>query len=78
MSSSLANFGGALHFNQLSGPHVVDEPIYRNGLWHQGVGANALDVVDDSLFLIADGQPFDVLTGGRSGTVAHIAEAARS
>src|ERR1039458_4919982 len=76
-SGSLPNFAGAFHFNQLSGTHVVDEPEYRDGLWHEGESVNRLDVVDDSLDLNADRRPSDVLAGGEAGPGAPRRQPAR-
>lgn len=43
--------------------NVIDESVNRNRLRHQRVVPNALYIVDDSLPLVADGQPLDILAG---------------
>ncbi len=55
--------------------HVVQEPMNWNGLGHERVSADALDIIEDGLFLVTDGKPFDIFSGAGTRTLAHIAEA---
>jgi hypothetical protein len=49
-----------------------------NGVGNERVIADAGDVIEDGLFLVFDGEPFDVFAGTRAGALANVAEAARA
>jgi len=63
---------GAFDFEEFSGAHIVEESVDRNGFGDERVIADAGDVVEDSLFLVADGEPLDVFTGAGAGAFADV------
>ena len=63
---------GAFDFEEFSGAHIVEEAVDRNGFGDERVIADAGDVVEDSLFLVADGEPLDVFTGAGAWAFADV------
>src|SRR5258708_12535568 len=63
---------GAFDFDEFSGAHIVEEAVDRNGFGDERVIADAGDVVEDSLFLVADGEPLDVFTGAGAWAFADV------
>src|SRR6266851_1034986 len=68
---------GAFDFEEFSGADIVEEAVDRNGFGDERMVADAGDVVEDGLLLIADGEPLDVFTGAGAGAFADVLEALR-
>jgi hypothetical protein len=58
----LANLGRVWHFHQRTGLDVEDIAVDGDILGDQGVVTNPFHILGDTLLLIADGEPVDVLT----------------
>src|SRR6267143_155396 len=56
---------GAFDLDEFSGTHVVDETVDWNGFGHERMVANARNIVEDSLLLVLDGEPFDEFPGAK-------------
>jgi hypothetical protein len=69
---------GAFDFEELAGADVVKETVDRNRFRDERMIADASDVVEDGLFLIADGKPLDVFTSAGAGAFAEVLETLRS
>src|SRR5258708_31853252 len=62
LTSGAGGFG-AFDFEEFSGAHIVEVAVDWNGLGDERMIADAGDVVEHGLFLVADGEPLDVFTG---------------
>ncbi len=69
-------FGG-FNFEEFARADIVKVAVDGDGVGHQRMIADAGNVIEDRLFLVFDGEPFDVLAGAGAGALADIAEAAR-
>ncbi len=65
---------GAFDLDEFSGAHIVEETVDGNGFGHERMVANAGNIVEDSLLLILDGEPFDEFTGAGSRSLADVLE----
>src|SRR5258708_34356269 len=57
--------------------HIVEVAVDWNGLGDERMIADAGDVVEHGLFLVADGEPLDVFTGAGARALADILETLR-
>src|SRR5260370_3507386 len=76
LASGAGGFG-AFDFEKFSGAHIVKEAVDRNGFGDKRMIADAGDVIDHGLLLVADGEPLDVFTGAGARALADILEALR-
>lgn len=74
-SASGANPCGFFDLDELAAFHVVHVAVDGDGSGDQWVVAYALDIVDDGLLPVGDGEELDVLRGARAGAFADILEA---
>src|SRR6266404_6837504 len=65
---------GAFDLDEFSGMHVVEETVDGNGFGHERMVANARNIVEDSLLLVPEGEPFDEFTGAGSRSLADVLE----
>src|SRR6267378_3261492 len=61
-----------LHFHQSTGRYVVDESKNGNVRGHQRMAPDSPDVINNRLFLFADGKPFHEATCRRTVAMLRI------